>query len=124
MKLTPFGLCVRKLRLELGLTLKSMADALGVSSAYLSSIELGDKQLTAKIAEDTARFFQGKLTQAQLEELQDSAAKSVDIVPVSSLGNEEKVLVAAFARRLTDGAGVPDEVMKWLRREAKNGRSE
>jgi transcriptional regulator with XRE-family HTH domain len=124
MKLTPFGLCVRKLRLELGLTLKSMADALGVSSAYLSSIELGDKQLTAKIAEDAARFFQGKLTQAQLEELQDSAAKSVDIVPVSSLGNDEKVLVAAFARRLTDGAGVPDEVMKWLRREAKNGRSE
>ena len=124
MKLTPFGLCVRKLRLELGLTLKSMADALGVSSAYLSSIELGDKQLTAKIAEDSLRFFQGKLTKEQLNELQDSAAKSVDIVPVSSLGGDEKVLVAAFARRLTEGAGVPDEVMNWLRREVKNGRSE
>ncbi|KVQ01848.1 hypothetical protein WJ96_33180 [Burkholderia ubonensis] len=124
MKLTPFGLCVRKLRLELGLTLKSMADALGVSSAYLSSIELGDKQLTAKIAEDSLRFFQGRLTQEQLKELQDSAAKSVDIVPVSSLGGDEKVLVAAFARRLTEGAGVPDEVMNWLRREGKNGRSE
>ncbi|PHP88277.1 transcriptional regulator [Burkholderia sp. AU18528] len=124
MKLTPFGLCVRKLRLELGLTLKSMADALGVSSAYLSSIELGDKQLTAKIAEDSLRFFQGKLTKEQWNELQDSAAKSVDIVPVSSLGGDEKVLVAAFARRLTEGAGVPDEVMNWLRREVKNGRSE
>lgn len=124
MKLTPFGLCVRKLRLELGLTLKSMADALGVSSAYLSSIELGDKQLTAKIAEDSLRFFQGRLSEEQLKELQDSAAKSVDIVPVSSLGGDEKVLVAAFARRLTEGAGVPDEVMNWLRREGKNGRSE
>ncbi|AOJ87477.1 hypothetical protein WS87_12720 [Burkholderia sp. MSMB0856] len=124
MKLTPFGLCVRKLRLELGLTLKSMADALGVSSAYLSSIELGDKQLTAKIAEDSLRFFQGRLSEEQLKELQDSAAKSVDIVPVSSLGGDEKVLVAAFARRLTEGAGVPDEVMNWLRREVKNGRSE
>jgi transcriptional regulator with XRE-family HTH domain len=124
MKLTPFGLCVRKLRLELGLTLKTMADSLGVSSAYLSSIELGDKQLTAKIAEDTLQFFQGKISVGQLDELREASARSVDIVPVSSLGSDERVLVAAFARRLTDGAGVPDEVMKWLKREGKNGRSE
>ncbi|PQV50667.1 helix-turn-helix domain-containing protein [Paraburkholderia sp. BL21I4N1] len=123
MKLTPFGLYVRKLRLDLGLTLKTMADALAVSSAYLSSIELGDKQLTAKIAEDAVEFFQGRIGSNQIEELREAVARSVDIVPVSSLDSDEKVLVAAFARRLTEGAGVPNEVMNWLKREGKHGRS-
>lgn len=123
MKLTPFGLYVRKLRLDLGLTLKAMADTLGVSSAYLSSIELGDKPLTAKIAEDAVEFFQDRITSNQIKELREAIARSVDIVPVSSLDSDEKVLVAAFARRLTEGAGIPNEVMNWLKREGKHGGS-
>jgi len=38
---TPFGVRLRRLRAERGLRLKDMADALGVSAAYLSALEHG-----------------------------------------------------------------------------------
>lgn len=41
--MTPFGDRMRKLRLERGVTLKDMAEAIGVSSAYLSALEHGKR---------------------------------------------------------------------------------
>jgi transcriptional regulator with XRE-family HTH domain len=41
--MTPFGERMRKLRTERGITLKEMADAIGVSSAYLSALEHGKR---------------------------------------------------------------------------------
>jgi transcriptional regulator with XRE-family HTH domain len=41
--MTPFGDRMRKLRSERGITLKEMADGLGVSSAYLSALEHGKR---------------------------------------------------------------------------------
>lgn len=41
--MTPFGERMRKLRTDRGVTLKEMADALGVSSAYLSALEHGKR---------------------------------------------------------------------------------
>jgi transcriptional regulator with XRE-family HTH domain len=41
--MTPFGLAVRRLRQERGITQKQMAAALGVTSAYLSALENGRK---------------------------------------------------------------------------------
>ncbi|MEI8177312.1 helix-turn-helix domain-containing protein [Aestuariivirga sp.] len=41
--MTPFGDRMRKLRTERGITLKQMAEALGVSSAYLSALEHGKR---------------------------------------------------------------------------------
>ena len=41
--MTPFGDRMRKLRSERGVTLKEMADAIGVSSAYLSALEHGKR---------------------------------------------------------------------------------
>ena len=41
--MTPFGERVRKLRQERGLLLKDMAAHLGVSSAYLSALERGER---------------------------------------------------------------------------------
>ncbi len=39
--MTPFGRRIRELRAEHGVTLKDMAEAVGVSSAYLSALEHG-----------------------------------------------------------------------------------
>jgi len=39
--MTPFGVRLRQLRSERGMALKDMADALGVSAAYLSALEHG-----------------------------------------------------------------------------------
>ena len=41
--MTPFGDRMRKLRAERKVTLKDMAEALGVSSAYLSALEHGKR---------------------------------------------------------------------------------
>ncbi|MDJ1158726.1 helix-turn-helix transcriptional regulator [Chelatococcus sp. SYSU_G07232] len=41
--MTPFGARLRALRAERGVTLKDMAAALGVSSAYLSALEHGKR---------------------------------------------------------------------------------
>ncbi|MDE2361671.1 MAG: helix-turn-helix transcriptional regulator [Hyphomicrobiales bacterium] len=41
--MTPFGLKMREMRAERGITLKEMATALGVSSAYLSALEHGKR---------------------------------------------------------------------------------
>jgi transcriptional regulator with XRE-family HTH domain len=40
---TPFGERMRKLRAERGVTLKEMAEGIGVSSAYLSALEHGKR---------------------------------------------------------------------------------
>ncbi|MFO1122255.1 MAG: helix-turn-helix transcriptional regulator [Hyphomicrobiales bacterium] len=41
--MTPFGDRMRKLRAERGMTLKAMAEAVGVSPAYLSALEHGKR---------------------------------------------------------------------------------
>ncbi|WP_309460957.1 helix-turn-helix transcriptional regulator [Escherichia coli] len=41
---TSFGKTLRKMRIDRGMVLKNMADLLGVSSAYLSAIELGKSE--------------------------------------------------------------------------------
>ncbi len=122
MKLSAFGLCVRKLRLELGLTLREMAAALSVSSPYLSSIELGERTLTAKIAEAAIRYFEGKQVNAeQLAELREACDQSMKAVPVSTLDAEKRNLVAAFARRLSEGHGVPEDVMNYIKGGGQDG---
>jgi plasmid maintenance system antidote protein VapI len=115
MKLSIFGLCVRRLRLDLGLKLRDMAAALQVSSPYLSSIELGEKALTGKIAEQTLAYFASKgIDEGQYSELRNACDQSMKVVPVSMLQADERNLVAAFARRLGDGQGVPDDVLAFI----------
>ena len=41
---TPIGKYLRKYRIDAGLNLKEMAEKIGISSAYLSSIEIGKKR--------------------------------------------------------------------------------
>src|SRR5690242_12416839 len=104
MKLTPFGLASRKLRLELGCSLREMASQLEIGSPYLSSIELGEKQLTAKIADRAVDFFRQRgVSSEALTNLRQACDESTKIVPVSMLRPNEKALVAAFARRLSEG---------------------
>lgn len=56
-QLSEFGKLVRIARIETGKTLKQMADFAGVSSAYLSSMEMGRKEITDKVVEMVAAFL-------------------------------------------------------------------
>jgi len=55
---TPFGERVRQLRQERGLLLKDMAAHLGVSSAYLSALERGERgKPTWSLIQGTLHYF-------------------------------------------------------------------
>lgn len=60
MKLTQFGKEIRLLRISNDLTLKEMANYLGVSSAYVSSMETGSRKITDKFLESVFQYFEHK----------------------------------------------------------------
>lgn len=73
--MTPFGKAVRHLRIEHEMLLGSMADALGVSSSYLSQIEAGKKPLPQGFADRVAGLL--ALGAAETDDLRRQAALSM-----------------------------------------------
>jgi transcriptional regulator with XRE-family HTH domain len=55
--LTPFGKAIRRCRDASNITLKAMADQLGVSSSYLSAIEHGRQQPSPVVVDLTSELF-------------------------------------------------------------------
>lgn len=100
--MTPFGRELRKQRLEREIPLKDMAEQLGISSAYLSSIENGKRQITNKLFDAIVDII--KPTDTEIEALKHTRKLSVDSVTVdfkhASVPAKETML--AFARRFTE----------------------
>ena len=117
MKMTPFGEAARLLRMRHDLSLKAMADGMGISSAYLSAIEYGDKRLAEKHIQSALLFFADKATPEQINILRDAAERSKDIVSTSQLTPDARGLVAAFARRLSDGSTPPSDLVNWIKNQ-------
>lgn len=120
MKLTPFGEAARVLRMKYGLSLKQMAEAMNISSPYLSSIEFGEKRLAQKHIDAAAAFFKDKVSPEQLNELLSAAERSKQIIDTSDLSTTERGFVAAFARKLQEGSTPTPEIMNWLNNRSKN----
>lgn len=104
---TPYGKAVRKLRIDVGVRLKDMADALGVKSAYLSAVESGRKRITDKLVNDTVAFFEG----AGVKNAEGIRCKLSNLVEQSQpeykfdlngKNDTDRELVVAFARRFSD----------------------
>lgn len=121
MKLTPFGEAARILRMRCDLPLKAMAEAMGISSAHLSSIEYGEKRLADKHIDAALKFFSDKVGQDQLRELHTAAERSKDVIHTSDLTPDARGLVAAFARRLQQGAAPTPEIVRWLNEQNGKG---
>ncbi|MFC0668921.1 helix-turn-helix domain-containing protein [Azotobacter chroococcum] len=119
MRLTPFGEAVRLLRMKFDLSLKAMAEAMGISSAHLSGIEYGEKRLSDKHIEAAISFFSSRANADQLQELQLAADRSKDMVNTSELDADARGLVAAFARRLQEGEAPSEEIRNWLNKRDK-----
>lgn len=98
--LTPFGVEVRKLRLDKGLRLLDVARTLGLTSAHLSAIETGKKAIPRGHVEVVSRAM--KLSHDEHTRLQRAADQTRPEVRVDNLRGSERELVAAFARRLDD----------------------
>lgn len=98
--ITPFGIAIRKLRLDKGLRLLDMAEMLGFSSSFISAVETGKKPIPAGYVDSVVRVL--ALTPAEARELEMAADRSRAFVDVDRLKGSQRALVAAFARKLDD----------------------
>ena len=96
--LTSIGRFLRKLRIDNGEILKDMAEALGVSSAFLSAVENGKKKMPEGWIEKLKAIY--SFTAEQAEELQAAVIDTNDAVELNlqnaTPGN--RALAISFAR--------------------------
>jgi transcriptional regulator with XRE-family HTH domain len=93
---TPFGLMIRRLRLERHEKLGDMANALGVSSAYLSAIEHGAKPINDSFVKKVFLYFDNEFV--TLEEWKRLAGDSQPQMKLDLRANRQ--LKLAFGRSI------------------------
>ena len=96
MALTEFGKVVRKARIDVGHTLLTMANELNTTPAFLSAMETGNRKVPKKWVEAISNFF--KSNGYELDNLQTLANVANETVPVEGLSQQQKMLVAGFAK--------------------------
>ncbi|MCL4672436.1 MAG: helix-turn-helix domain-containing protein [Sphingomonadaceae bacterium] len=100
--MNPFGKMLRQERKEKGITLAKMAEAIGVSSPYLSQMETGGKSIKSNVVEKAIDFLE--LSASEAERLRRAAARStpkhvstVGIRLPESATNSDRELASRFA---------------------------
>ncbi len=101
--LSPFGVMSRSLRATKSLRLEDVADMLDVTAGYLSAVELGRRpplsDLVVRLAEKL------NLTEAETNELQLAADRSVRTIVFRPNSPEQTHLANLFARKLKGLSG-------------------
>jgi len=110
-ELTPFGIAVRKLRLDKGLKLLDMAEKIGVTPSFLSAIETGRKPIPGGFLTKISRSI--PLSLEEISTLRKAIDRTRTEVRVNKKSEQDRELIAAFARRLDD---VPAEIIDELRK--------
>jgi transcriptional regulator with XRE-family HTH domain len=100
--LTNFGKFLRKLRIDEGEILKNMADRLGVSSAYLSAIEMGKRTIPDDMITRLARLY--SLSEDDICQLESARTQSLNQIKLylneASPAKRDAALI--FARRFDE----------------------
>lgn len=122
--MTPFGAKVRGLRSRKGVSQKEMAAALGVSAAYLSALEHGNRgRPTPGLVMQICDYFD--LIWDEGEDLKQLAEMSHPRVTIDTAGlhPEATELANLLAQRIGD---LDDQTVEWILDEIKGalGRSE
>ena len=99
-QLTPFGRMVRKHRIDQGMLLKDMAEALNISSSWLSAIETGRKPITKGLPKRVAKVL--GLDLDENVRLLDAADQSATSYKIKSAIPDRRDVAAALARRFDD----------------------
>ena len=112
--LTAFGIALRKLRLDCGEILKTMADKLEISSSYLSAIEVGKRNIPEDFISKLCLLY--NLDSVRVRELEEAKFESQAEVAFSldgaTLGKREAALL--FARKFDDLDELTAEKIKVL----------
>src|SRR5690606_13429981 len=100
--ITKLGKVLRKARVDSEMTLGDMADAVGISPAFLSAIENGKKDIKEPLVEKLANLL--KLSDEKLVEFQMIAMASNSEVRVNLEKHGEKQIeaVTLLARHIAD----------------------
>lgn len=107
-----FGSAMQELRRTLGITLYLMAQKLGVSSAFLSSIENGKKRVPENFVDKLIEHFpEAGGMQSTLTALANKAREQV-ILPLQGASYDDADLATALARKFS---GLTEEQKKSLR---------
>ena len=95
-----YGKVLRKIRIDKGLTMAQMAKAIGITSAYLSTIERGKRNIPKSLTQDIINHYE--LSNEQVTELQKAEYLSMDSVEIelSDVGLHERILVLSLAKNL------------------------
>lgn len=100
--ITEFGKALRKLRIDLGVTLYEMAKETGVSPAFLSSIETGKRPVPDGYLEELcSKYTPAKEHLGELRVLADKTKKEVRI-KLDHMDNSGSELAMAFARSFAE----------------------
>ena len=109
--LTQFGITIRKLRLDKGMRLLDLAERLKKSPAFLSAIETGRKPIPDNFVRDVANAME--LTTEDFAALRKAADRTRKHVTIERLPEDQREIVAAFARTLDK---VPADMMAELKK--------
>lgn len=100
--ITEFGKELRKLRLDCGEILKDMALKLNISSAYLSAIECGKREIPKNFMQKLKEHYD--ITPEREEILNNAYNLSLNTITLNLKGanKDEKELALKFARKFLD----------------------
>lgn len=98
--LSEYGKILRKIRIDKDLTLAQMAKAVGITSAYLSTIERGNRKIPKNLTQNIIGHY--KLSNEQVAELQEAEYLSMDSfeIDLSDVDLDKKTLVFTIAKNL------------------------
>lgn len=107
--LTSVGRLLRKLRIDNGEILKTMADRLGVSSAFLSAVENGKKKMPESWYTKLETLY--SFSDEEKSALQQAVAESSDTVEllIKNTSSTNRNLAISFARQFDS---IDDETSK------------
>lgn len=102
MMITEFGKYIRKLRIDNTVTLRQMAESIGVSASALSSVETGKRNITPSFFKNIVTYFQLNTQEScELRKLADISQSEIS-VPLKGATYEQRNSAVAFARRLNN----------------------
>lgn len=116
--ITEFGKVLRKLRIDRGEILKTMADHLEITSSYLSAIECGKRNIPPDFIERLSNVY--GLDQDQILVLNNARNKSLDSIEIKldGISGPKRDLVLQFARKFNDmDEEVTQTLINFLRKD-------
>jgi transcriptional regulator with XRE-family HTH domain len=116
--ITPLGKFLRKLRIDRGEILKTMADKLEVSSSFLSAVENGKKRMPSAWNNRIVELY--GLTHEERKNFTQAIAETEDSLELNFNGvpTQNRELAVSFARKFVD---FDTEQLEEIKRILKKG---